>query len=400
MATASSFVLLDELGSATDPEEGAALAAAIAEHFTHRRAWCLISTHHTSLKVYAANTPGVRNASAGFNEETLAPTYKIRIGVPGASAGINIAQRLGLDAAILASARQRMGSQTEQVAQFLDRLHADLLAITDERQQLQAREQELTRERNRLEVEGRKEQKLKVRALEDKMGSLLKELEYQIKETLKSIEDRSLQQKAGKEAERRMAQLRREFREQFDMTVVAHQTGADKSDANAQTHIVRNVNVGDTVKLRSFAKPVVVLRQIDADSFEAAAGAMKMRVRRDDIAEVIASATRAPETNSPLQSARGKGIRVSLSRSEAPMSSMEINVIGQTVDEATDSVENFLDRAFLDGVPWIRVVHGSGMGILRRALRAWLERHPQVSSVREPAHNEGGAGVTVVELRQ
>ncbi len=399
-ATDASLVLLDELGSATDPEEGAALAAAIAEHFVRRRAWCLISTHHTSLKVYAANTPGVQNASAGFDEQTLAPTYRIRIGVPGASAGINIAQRLGLDAAILASARQRLGSQTEQVAQFLDRLHADILAITEERHHLQLREQEVARERNRLEVEGRKEQKQQARALEDKMASLLKEMEYQGKEMLRGIEDRSLQQKIGKEAERRMAQLRREFREQFDMTVVAHQTGADKGDVHAQTHIVREVHVGDTVKLRSLGKSVIVQRQVDADTFEVTAGAMKMRVRRDDVAEVLVSASaRRSSTPSPLQTARSKGIHVSLARPENAVS-MEINVIGQTVDEATDAIEKFLDRAFLDGLSSIRVVHGSGMGILRKALRAYLERHPHVATVREPAQNEGGAGATVVELRQ
>ena len=111
LATASSLVLLDELGSATDPEEGAALAAAIAAHFSARHAWCLISTHHTSLKVYAANTPGVQNAAAGFEEETFAPTYHIRVGVPGVSAGIHIAERLGMDADILANAKQRLGSQ-------------------------------------------------------------------------------------------------------------------------------------------------------------------------------------------------------------------------------------------------------------------------------------------------
>src|SRR5271157_94403 len=125
-ATANSLVLLDELGSATDPEEGAALAVAIAEHF--RQAGCMIAiaTHHTSLKVYGANTPGVINASVGFDEATLQPTYELKIGVPGASAGINIAQRLGLNPAIIASARSRLGSQTQDVARFLDRLHADL----------------------------------------------------------------------------------------------------------------------------------------------------------------------------------------------------------------------------------------------------------------------------------
>ncbi|HUZ05229.1 MAG TPA: Smr/MutS family protein, partial [Acidobacteriaceae bacterium] len=133
--------------------------------------------------------------------------------------------------------------------------------------------------------------------------------------------------------------------------------------------------------------------------FEVTAGAMKMRIRRDDIAEVIARTSQRQQTVSPLETARRKGISVSLSRPDTA-SSMEINVIGQTVDEATDSIEKFLDRAFLDGLPRIRVVHGSGMGILRKALRAYLQRHPHVATVSEPAQNEGGAGATVVELRQ
>ncbi len=397
-ASAASLVLLDELGSSTDPEEGAALAAAFAEHFVRARAWTLISTHHTSLKVYATNTPGVRNASAGFDEQTLAPTYQIRIGVPGASAGISIAQRLGLDATILANARARLGNQSDQVARFLDQLHADLLRVGEERAALQRREQELVRERNRLELEGRKEQKQAVRALEDKLASLLKDLEFQVQQLLRGVEDRSQQQKLGKQAERRVAQLRREFRDQFAMTVVAHQSGADQGDANAQPHVVREVRVGDTVQLRSLGKAAVVQRQIDADAFEVTAGVMKMRIQRDDIAAVLASAAQAAAAT-PLASARSKGIRVALSR-DAGASSFEINVIGQTVEEATDAVEKFLDRAFLDGLPRVRVVHGSGMGILRKALRAFLQRHPHVASVQEPGQNEGGAGVTVVELRQ
>lgn len=398
-ATADSLVLLDELGTATDPEEGAALAAAIAEHFLKLRTWCLISTHHTSLKVYAANTPGVQNASAGFDEQTLAPTYQIRVGVPGASAGINIAQRLGMDAGIIAAARRRLGSQTEEVARFLDHLHRDLLAVNEERRRLREREQELARERNRLETEGRKEQKQKVRALEGKLDSLLKDFAYQAQGALRAIEDRGLQQKASKDAERRLARLRREFREQFDMTVVAHQGGADQGDAHAQRHIVQDVQVGDTVKLRSLGKTALVQRQIGADTFEVTAGSLKLRAQRDDIAEVVASARRQQQAPTPLESARRKGVSVTLERPDTA-AAMEINVIGRTVDEATDAVEKFLDRAFLDGLPRVRVVHGSGMGILRKALRAHLERNPQVASISEPPHNEGGAGVTVVELRQ
>ena len=244
LATANSLVLLDELGSATDPEEGAALAAAIAAHFSARLAWCLISTHHTSLKVYAANTPGVQNAAAGFEEETFAPTYHIRVGVPGVSAGIHIAERLGMDADILANAKQRLGSQAVEIGRFLDRLHADLLAVNTERAQLQRREQEIAKERQRLEREGRQEQQRKVQEMEGKLSSLLKAFEAQVREVLRGIEDRSAQKKVAKQAERGLAKLRREFREQVDATVVAHQTGADRGDPNAQPHIVRNVRRG------------------------------------------------------------------------------------------------------------------------------------------------------------
>src|SRR6202522_537834 len=139
-ATRDSLVLLDELGSATDPEEGAALAVAIAEHFRQIGCMIVMSTHHTSLKVYGANTEGVINASVGFNESTLQPTYELRIGVPGASAGINIAQRLGLNPAIIESARARLGSQTKDIARFLDRLHEDLRNLELERPKMQTRE--------------------------------------------------------------------------------------------------------------------------------------------------------------------------------------------------------------------------------------------------------------------
>src|SRR5256884_3991980 len=157
-ATPNSLVLLDELGSATDPEEGAALAVAIAEHFRRLGCITIISTHHTSLKVYGANTGGVVNASVGFDEATLQPTYQLKVGVPGASAGINIAQRLGLNPSIIESARSRLGTQARDVGQFLDRLHAELRETEAERLRLRTSEQELERQKSRLAAEGMKEQ--------------------------------------------------------------------------------------------------------------------------------------------------------------------------------------------------------------------------------------------------
>jgi len=392
-ATPDSLVLLDELGSATDPEEGAALAVAIAEHFRLIGCISVISTHHTSLKVFAANTPGVLNASVGFDEATLQPTYELKVGVPGASAGINIAQRLGLNPAVIAQARASLGSQARDVSEFLDRLHAELREAEADRLRLRTREAELDREKTRMAAEGKKDQQAKIKELEKKLDGLLRDFEYHAREAVNAIQDRVASQKLSKDAERRISKLRREFREQFDSTVVAHSTGADAGDVHAQPHVVQHVSQGDTVKLKSMGRTAIVSRHLDDNHFEVEIGAMKMRIARDDIAEVLARAA-----ESPVKAARARGISISL-ESENQNVPSEINVIGRNVDEATREVEKFVDRAFLAGMRRVRVVHGSGMGILRKALRQYLQTHPHVESVAEPPQNEGGGGATVVELR-
>ena len=400
-ATAQSLVLLDELGSATDPEEGAALAVAIAGYFSHIGCMTVISTHHTSLKVYGANTPGVINASVGFNETTLQPTYELKMGVPGASAGINIAQRLGLNPAIIDGARARLGTQARDVGEFLDRLHANLREAEGERLRLRAGELELEREKNRLAVEGKKDQQSKVREMEKKLESVLHDFEYHAREAVNAIQDKAAAQKVAKSAERQIAKLRREFREQFDSTVVAHASGADQGDPDAQPQVVKQVAEGDTVKLKSTGRSARVSRKLDEDHFEVSMGVMKMKIARDDIAEVISNTfSSARSGDSPVKAARARGISVSLNNENDDQNApSEINVIGYNVDDATREVERFVDRAFLAGLPRVRVVHGSGMGILRKALRQALQQHPHVESVAEPPQNEGGGGATVVELR-
>jgi DNA mismatch repair protein MutS2 len=391
--TSQSLVLLDELGSATDPEEGAALAVAIAEHFLRTGCFTIISTHHTSLKVFGANSRGVVNAAVGFDETTLQPTYELKLGVAGASAGINIAQRLGLNPEIIQSARSRLGTQARDVGQFLDRLHAELRQAEAERLRLRNREDELNREHERLATEGKREQQEKARELEKKLEAVLRDFEYHAREAVNAVQERAAAQKLSKDAERRIAKLRRDFREQFDSAVVAHVSGADYEDPNAQPQLVKYVSEGDFVKLKSVGRNARVVRRLDDSHFEVEVGAMKMRIAREDIAEVT---IRASET--PVKAARAKGVSVVLERETEDVPS-EINVIGHTVDDATREVEKFLDRAFLAGLPRVRIVHGSGMGILRKALRQFLQKHPQVESVTEPPQNEGGGGATVAELR-
>jgi len=402
LAGAHALVLLDELGSSTDPEEGSALAVAIASHFLTVGAWSLISTHHTSLKVYAANTPGVLNAAAGVDEVTLVPNYQLRLGVPGASAGIQTAERLGLNAAIISAARQRLGSQQVDIARFLDRLHKELTQLEEDRKAARVEQYALNQERAKLAREGDAELRNRTRDLESKLASLLKDFEFQMRETVRAIEDRASQQKLSKEAERRIQRLRREFQESFNQTVVAHRTGADVEDANAQPHVVKHVAAGDQIRLKSMNKIATVQREVEKDLFEVALGAIKMRVKRDDIAEILRTAdSLLSERADPVAAARKqKNVRVTVTSANTDEMRMEINLIGRTVDEATQELEKYLDRAFLAGLPRVRVIHGHGAGILRRGVREFLKSHLHVATFTEAPQNEGGQGATLVELRQ
>jgi DNA mismatch repair protein MutS2 len=398
LADAHSLVLLDELGSATDPEEGAALAVAVAAHFLGAAAWTLISTHHTSLKVYAANTPGVRNAAAGVDEKTLAPNYQFHLGVPGASAGIQTAERLGLNAAIIAAARQRMGSQQADIARFLDKLHSELAELEVERKAAREQQYALNQERKKLEREGDVEMRYRVRELDAKLASLMKEFEFQMRENVRAVEERAAQQKLSKEAERRIQRLRREFQESFNQTVVAHRTGADQGDANAQPHVLRHIAPGDRVLIKSMNKIGVVQREVEKDLFEVALGPIKMRVKRDELAESSGAAAAKAD---PLGAARRQvGVHVTVTSANTDDMRMEINLIGRTVDEATGELEKYLDRAFIAGLERVRVIHGHGAGILRRGVREFLKNHPHVAGIEEAPQNEGGQGATLVKLRQ
>jgi len=395
-ADAQSLVLLDELGSATDPEEGAALAVAVAEHFLERGAWCIITTHLTSLKVYAAKHEGVVNAAVGFDEVALAPTYELRLGVPGASAGLNIAARLGLDPAIVANARSQMTTQQVDIGRFLDELHAQLTAASAEREHLKVTERELTRERLRLEQEGRAEQQARTRELEKQLKSLIEDFESQLRDTVKAIDDKTVAQKIARDSALRIARLKREFSEQFQTTVVAHSTPWTNAAQKATADRQREPKAGDLVRLKSLNQEGRVVRVIDVKTLEVAVGSMKTRVSRDDIAEIIALAEK------PLEAVKRRGgisVSTTSNSEDSDYMTSEINVIGRTADEAESEVERFVERAFLAGLPRVRVVHGVGMGILRRTLRDFLGKHPHVSSISEPPYNEGGQGATLVELK-
>jgi DNA mismatch repair protein MutS2 len=260
----------------------------------------------------------------------------------------------------------------------------------------------LNLERARLAREGDVELRNRTKELEAKLASLLKDFEFQMRENVRAIEDRAAQQKLTKEAERRINRLRREFQESFNQTVVAHRTGADQGDANAQPHLLKHIAVGDQVLLKSMNKIATVQREIEKDVFEVALGTIKMRVSKSDLADPRGSAAQAKQLKpDPLADARRqKNVHVTVTSANTDDMRMEINLIGRTVDEATEELEKYLDRAFLAGLPRVRVIHGHGAGILRRGVREFLKSHPHVAGVAEAPQNEGGQGATLVELRQ
>lgn len=397
-ATSSSLVLLDELGSATDPEEGAALAVAVAQHFLRVHAWCCITTHLTSLKVYAANHAGVLNAAVGFDQETLTPTYQLRLGVPGASAGLNIAARLGLDPAIVTEARAQLTTQTADIAAFLDQLHEQLAAAVTERETLRQREQELARAKIQLDLEGRAEQRARTRELEAKLSALLDNFAVQLRDSVKNIGDKAAAKRIQRDSALALARARREFSSEFQSTIATHTAAAAAGTTSVvatKPAAVLAPEAGDMVKLKSLGRQGRIERVIDPKTFEVSVGPMKMRVPLDDITEIEKG-----RAVTPLEAARKRG-GVTVSTNDDPdYMSSEINVIGRTADEAHDEVARFVDRAFLAGLPRIRIVHGTGMGILRRTLRDYLRSHPHVANITEPPQNQGGQGATEVELRQ
>jgi DNA mismatch repair protein MutS2 len=288
------------------------------------------------------------------------------------------------------------------IARFLDKLHNDLTQLEADRKLAREEQYALNLARAKLAREGDVELRNRTRELETKLASLLKDFEFQMRETVRAIEDRAAQQKLSKEAERRMTRLRREFQESFNQTVVAHRTGADQGDSNAQPHVLKHIAAGDQVRLKSLNKIAIVQREIEKDLFEVSLGPIKMRVKRDELtAPQSAGEATLNLKADPLAAARKqKNVHVTVTSANTDDMRMEINLIGRTVDEATGELETYLDRAFLAGLPRVRIIHGHGAGILRRGVRDFLKSHPHVATIAEAPQNEGGQGATLVELRQ
>jgi DNA mismatch repair protein MutS2 len=386
--TPDSLVLLDELGAATDPEEGGALGVAIVEHFRSAGAFTLISTHLMALKVYGASTEGVVNGSMGFDEQTFEPTYHLQLGLPGKSAGLEIATRLGMPEDIMNRARRSMSDRERDVTRFVGELHRRIEETTALERELREKVAQVERRDKELAHEWEKRETAKLKELERRTDQALAKFEEQAQETIGKITQTADRKKAEQDAVRRIAKTKRELREDFQTTVLATQ------DDSRQGRIAPlRIEEGARVRLRDVREPARVRRKIGNDRIEVEAGFMKMQVSIDDVIEVL------PETGGGSPGKLPQGVSYRPAPELTPVH-QEINVIGQRAEEARDSVDAFLDHAVMATASRVRIVHGHGMGVLKKTIQEMLSRHPHVARFYPAPQQEGGGGATIVELRE
>ena len=382
--TEKSLALFDELGAGTDPTEGAALAMSILEHLRTLRVTTLATTHYSELKAYALSTKGVENASVEFNVETLRPTYRLSIGVPGKSNAFEISRKLGLPDFLIQDASERLSK--DQIR------FEDVIANAEYHRQIAEKERKLAEEAH-----------LETQKLRDEAERLQRELEGKREEILKKARDdaRKLLVKAQRESEGIIAELKKA---RSASTLKEHELHAmrgqlqDAIDANSD-HIQsadpeageapKDVNVGDTVFLTHLGTKATVLSKPDGKGeLTVQAGALKLKA---NLAQM-----RLAKPDKPEKKKGSGGNRVAVS---ARAVETECDVRGMNLEEALLSVDMFLDGAVLNKLRIVNIIHGKGTGILRSGIQSHLKKHPAVAEFRLGRYGEGEDGVTVVTLK-
>lgn len=395
-ADSHSLVILDELGAGTDPQEGAALARAILSHVLERGITILVTTHHPELKAYAHATPGVVNASVEFDLESLRPTYHLTIGLPGRSNALSIAQRLGLPEEIIVAARSELDPQDLRAEDLLDEIHRQRdiarqarIAADKARQQaedirgeLNQRLEEIEDERRRI-LEGAREQAL----------GELQELQAEIKETRRALARAHQPLDVLESIEDQTETLEEEISEP-----VERQT---PDTVRAESVLQRPVRLGDKVHLRTLNTQGVVT-SLGEEEAEVRVGNLRVRTRLADLQPMSGRTASEPVTR------KKRAQQVASTPSQSPTTKaadilpaspgMELDLRGQRSEDALDSLERYLDSAYLAGLPFVRIIHGKGTGRLREVVRQALGNHPHVRSFEPGGEKEGGDGVTVAKL--
>ncbi len=404
-----SLILIDEVGTGTDPDEGAALGIAVVDFFRRAGATTIATTHYNPLKVWASQTEGVLNASVEFDEATLRPTYRLIVGVAGASSGIEIARRMNVPDEIISQASALLDPEHRQASDYLKQLkrlvdEAESLrvALEEERAATAEKYAQLDLEFARREIERQKE-------FERNLAQVIREFNAESAHLIETVKDSVEAARLKKQAEARAAELRRaaavRLRKQAES---APTTSAARSQsipsqslestaiANLPSEIAEQaaeIRERDRVRIKSLDQEGMV-ESINDGEYTVMVGSLRFRARRDELQLVKSAAP--PASKSQIRLPRGVTADVSVDEHFTP----EINVIGANVDEATDRVDKFLDEASLAGAETVRIVHGHGKGVLRKALGDFLKGHPHVERFHQAPQNEGGSGATVVVMRK
>jgi DNA mismatch repair protein MutS2 len=397
-ATSRSLVLVDEMGTGTAPEEGAALAVALLDEFRTRNCLVLATTHHDRLKTYASTTPGVVNAAVEFDDVNLRPTYRLMVGVPGGSSGIAIAQRLGMAAAVIERARSLLTPESREAADLIAYLHRSRDELDRMRQQMATERHALEEERKKLRSEWIERQQKRIKELEAQFAEMQKRFDENVARVLEAVKERELRGQIEKTARRKMQDARGQAREELNAAVVQaiSESQADLGVQSASMQAVRaeQLQPGTKIRVRGFSKPVV-LRRVEGSSAEIEAGPLRMKVAVDEITGVEGD----PAT-SKAASPAGKLQGVTVTQRSEGTGTGEINLIGMTVEEATDRLDKFLDDAALAHRTEVRIIHGHGTGALRKGIGEFLSSHPLVEKHSFEHEERGGKAITLVELRK
>jgi len=383
-ARGPALFLFDEIGSGTEPSEGAALAQSILESLRHRGITTMATTHQDRLKVWALTTDGAGTAAMEFDAETLRPTYRILMGAAGESAGLEIAERLGLDHEIVERARDCLGPEKLRTREYTRRLRELMVASERERDLARTEKLELEGEREKLRVRAEREREALQRQVESSLDRTQRELRTLVKKELQGLSDeREATARKFRRVERRVESELGKHR-----TELGRQTG---SGAAPPREAVETVAEGSRVYVESLGREGQV-RRVRGRRVEVQLGGIGITVEVDDLR--VASPEGADRAPGPESRAPGRA--GGLEGAEVPL---EINLVGERVADATERLDKFLDESALAGHDEIRVIHGHGTGRLRRAVRQFLRAHAHVQSHRPGKSYEGGDGATVVRLK-